>query len=328
MNKLFRAGFLLLALLLMSMNLTSLVAAQSPSPSSSGLQISPTRFELSVNPGESRTFKLNVKNVTGGKIIAKPFVNDFESDNESGQPRLIVDPKKHSDRSIQSYVSGLSDIPLDPGQSKDVDIIISVPKDAAPGGYYGAIRYAAVQANAQDTVQDRQVSLTASVAALVLLEVNGNINEGIKITSMNVLHKNKAQTFFTASPDKLAVHLQNTGNGFSQPFGRVTITKGKKEVYSYEFNINSNGERANILPKSERTFTDTIKNAASFGHYTATASLSYKQGGEVISYSKSFWVIPKPIIYVVLIVIALLLAGLGYTMIQRRRGVNVKGKKR
>jgi hypothetical protein len=240
-------------------------------------------------------------------LLRSPFINDFESDNQSGTPRLIVDTTKHSPRSIQSFTSGLTDVSLAPGQSQNVTLTVRVPQTASPGGYYGALRYAAVPQNVPQNTAERQISLTASVATLVLIEVNGPVTESLNFQSLQVIRNSDPGTFFFGkAPDHIAISLKNGGNGFSQPIGRVTINKGKKQVYSYEFNTNNAGLHSTILPNSTRTFTDPIKNVTSFGHYKIMASLAYKQGGATITLTKSFWVIPKIVQYSLLGLILLI----------------------
>lgn len=308
--------------------------AQSAAPTNSGLQISPTRTDLSMKPGEVRTFKITLKNVTNGKIVAKAFLNDFESDNDSGQPRLIIDPSKRTERTLVNYLSGLQDVTLEVGQSKEVELTMSLPANTAPGGYYGAVRYAAIPANQAPTLTERQISLTASVASLILLEVSGPVTQGLRIDSINLISKPtkdskaKTGTFFTTAPNKLALHLTNTGNNFAQPIGTVSIKKGKKVVYKYEVNNPELQLKSNILPKSSRTFTDDIKNVSSIGRYQVVANLSYKQGGEVITQTKTFWVIPKAFLIGFLILIAALVAALAYIYFKRRATVTSHRKKR
>ncbi len=290
--------------------------------SNNGLQISPTRSDLAVNPGDSSTFQISIKNVSSIALTAKTTLNDFESDNESGIPRLITDPSKHSPRSIASFLRGLNDVSLKSGESRNIQLFVDVPKNAAPGGYYGAVRFSAIPINQAENVGPRQISLTASVASLVLLEVNGPVNETLTLDSMNALrHSSPSAIFFGKGPDTLAIKLSNKGNGFSQPIGRVAINKGGKEVYSYEFNSNRAGLHSTILPNSSRTFKDPIKNVNSFGQYKIVASIAYKEGDAAVVLSQKFWVIPKAFEIIGLIILALIVGAviLWRFMARRRR---------
>jgi hypothetical protein len=73
------------------LGVTSIGRAQQTNPTGgSGLSISPTRTELRIERGKSDQVKVSIRNVTKGAIVAKPFVADFESDNETGEPKLLT----------------------------------------------------------------------------------------------------------------------------------------------------------------------------------------------------------------------------------------------
>lgn len=275
----------------------------------SGLQLSPTRSEISAQPGETKSFKITLKNVTQGEVNAQAFINDFESDNVSGTPQIIVDEtKEKTPYSISSMLSPLQDVTLKPGESKEIEYSVTVPGNASPGAYFGALRYAAVPAG-QDTSQfDRQVSLTASVAHLVFVEVPGEVTQKIAINSVQAQLNGNSGKFFFKAPNKSAVTVENMGNGFSRPFGKVELTRGSdKAVYSYD--LNNTDPKGIVLPRSKRVFTDDLKNVSTPGKYTLTASVAYGNGGEVVSYSTSFWYLPIWFLIVLAAVIILLVVG-------------------
>lgn len=271
-----------------------------------GLQITPTRTELQVNPGEVKTFSITVKNVTQADVVAQITLNDFESDGLTGEPKIIINSKERTTSSLEPFLKGLEDISLKAGESKVVTLTIDAPGDVPAGAYYGAIRFTTAPPNSEEGTDDRQVTLTASVASLVLVEVAGDITEQIQLRSTKVERQTKdgfkAGSFFMNSPSHLSVEVKNTGNGFSRPFGRVTINKGKKEVYSYE--LNAKDPRGNILPNSVRSFRDEIKNVNQIGRYTANVSVSHGNGGEVLTHSVSFWYMPGWIIAVLVLLLA------------------------
>lgn len=276
----------------------------------SGVQVSPTRSDLSVLPGEQKEFSVTVKNVTQGPITVKSFFNDFESDNISGEPKIIVDPNRQLPNSMKSFVKGVSDFTLESNETREVKLTVDVPANATPGGYYGALRFAAIPQGTADTPADTQVSLTASVASLVFVEVSGNITEQIQVDSVKVLNGDKASSLFFKQPDKVNVAITNKGNSFSKPFGRVAVTRGSTEVFAYE--LNNKDPRGTILPNSSRTFNDEVKNVNKFGRYTVTASISHGQGGEVIIQKASFWYIPTWVLIVAAVVLLLLIGAVIY----------------
>src|SRR5688572_15092066 len=60
--------------------------------SGNGFRISPVRSEYVIDKGKSETLTITLENPSDGPILAKGIVNDFiASDDESGEPRLILD---------------------------------------------------------------------------------------------------------------------------------------------------------------------------------------------------------------------------------------------
>lgn len=316
-RKLLLAGFLAVSIFV-----GSGVQTGAQSSGGSGIQIIPTRTEISIGPGELRDVTLTLKNVTRSTIIAKGFIHDFEPDNVTGEPQIIVDPNTKSDFSLKDYVRGLQDYELQPNETKDVVVQFSIPPDAAPGGYFGAIRYAAVPKEQIESEGERTVALTASVASLVLIEIPGDVTESVRIDKVAVELGGQERSFFMQGPDKASIQVSNTGNSFVKPFGIVTIKRGNKEVYSYQ--LNNIGQRGNVLPKSSRTFKDDIKNVNTFGKYVITANVSYTDGGDVITVNKTFWVIPLWALIVagvVLLFIVLLILFIGLRLRARQHRV-------
>ncbi len=301
---------------LLSVCVVGFMASSAGAQGGSGLQVSPTRHELSAEPGEAKSVVFTVKNVTQGDLIVRVVVNDFEADNNTGQPVIIVDEGQQSARSLKSFVEDVPDIELASGEAKEVEITLDVPLNASPGGHYGAIRFVAIPKGADEATADRQVALTASIGGLVLVEVTGEITQGMQLERVGVERGGRLGSFFFGSPDKTAVSVRNTGNSFIKPFGKVTITKGGNEVASYE--INDTEPQGNVLPDSSRTFRNDIEAVGGFGKYNVTASVSYTQGGEVLTLSKTFWIIPWWMVAIALILVVALVAAIIY--VRKRRG--------
>lgn len=309
------------------------VNAQDQTDGGSGLQLSPTRTEISASAGESREVSLSLKNITQNDVVAKAFINDFESDNVTGNPQIIVDNTERTPNSISNMIKGLSDVELKPNETKQVKLAVDIPGDAAPGAYYGVVRYAAVP-KGQDlnSPQDqRQVSLTASVAHLVFIEVSGEINEQIQIDSLSIGKDSKGDntqiknsSIFISSPNRASLAVKNLGNGFSRPFGSVSINNMfNKEVYRYE--VNETDPKGIILPSSSRTFINNIENVKTPGRYTSIAAVAYGNGGEVITYKSTFWYLPAWFLLTVVAIIVLI--GAGVYLIYRKKYSSKSAKK-
>ncbi len=310
----YTAALVVLGMLLLG----SLPSYAQQSPTGSGLSISPTLFELSINPGQSSTISINLKNITLNKINAKALINDFESDNSTGNPKLISDPNQISPHTIRRFILGLQDVPLDVGQQKTINLPVQVSKDATPGAYYGVIRYKAIPVG-PNAPKPGEVALSASVGTIVLITVPGNVRDQVQLGGLHVYRGGYDGTIFFRKPSQIGVEVRNLGNGFVKPFGVVEVKDMRgKVVYSYQ--INSITPKANVLPSSNRIFKDALKNITSPGRYTVSASVSYGSSSQILTVKKSFWYIPLWLAIVLLAIFVVLLLLLFTAFRRYRRG--------
>ncbi len=293
----------------------------------SGLQLSPTRTDISVNRGETKKFSVTIKNVTKGEVEAQVVLNDFVSDNTSGNPSIIIDDKKDSTAySLKNMITNLTPVRLKPNETKQIENTVNVPVSAAPGAYFGALRYAAIPVTSDGNVDEtkRQVSLTASVAHLVFLEVPGEITQKISVNDVSVLNAKNKKVNFWETPKNVSITVENLGNGFARPFGTVSVEKSSKVISKYD--LNNKDPKAIVLPRSKRIFTDGISGVKMPGKYTVVAGIAYGNGGEVVNVKKSFWYLPLWFVAILAAVVILLVVG-GYLLYRRKAG-NVSGGRR
>ncbi|MEM6997495.1 MAG: hypothetical protein AAF413_01145 [Patescibacteria group bacterium] len=301
----------------------------------SGLQVSPPRAELTIERGQASSFDVTLTNRADQPVIAKYVINDFESDGVSGDPKIIVDDSVVSDNSIRDFLVDLEDVNLGPNEKKTFRITAQIPEATTPGSYYGIVRYQAVPLDAEGEESDTtQFSLNASLGVIVLIDVPGNVTQGAEVTAVEAQSQDLNEegqptgdvsggSFFMSAPNQIAVSVRNTGGSFVKPFGKV-IVKNMFGSTAAEYELNSPQEsdgpavRGNILPDSSRTFTDQI-DIGGFGRYTIEANVSYIQGGEVITSTVSFWVLPIWFIILLLVLLAGIVFG-GVTAYRRFLG--------
>lgn len=308
------------------MTIFSFASAQDGQSGGNGLQLQETRTEMAISPGETKNFSFIVKNITNGDLEAQVSVNDFESDGFTGNPQIIVDSNERTPTTINNFVKGLKDFPLKTGESKKVELQVVVPEDAAPGAYFGVVRYAAVPKGGVLSDADRQLALTASVAHLVLIEVAGEITEQIQVEDLYFQKDESRSSIFFKAPNKASLAIKNLGNGFSRPFGDISI----KNMFGTEvtnYKVNDINPKGIILPKSSRTFTNDISGVKMPGRYTASAAVAYGNGGEVVPYYSSFWYLPAWFILALLLSIAIIGGG-GYYFYKKKYAPTKSSKRK
>lgn len=282
------------------------VGTVSAQTAGNGIKVSPVRTEITMNPGESRTISLTVQNITSTSSEYQAIVNDMVAKGENGQAALILEADQYApSHSLKRYISSIPNTQIDAGKYKEVKATITIPKDAAGGGYYGAVRFVPA-----GTEIDKNVTLSASVASIILVRVNGDVTEQMVIDSFDVrkgVNGVGGSSFFTTNKNLFSVvRFSNKGNVHEQPFGKIRVLKGSKVVQETE--INKTDPRGNVLPDSVRRFDTELTKLGSFGRYTVQGNFGYGSNGQLVSASTSFWVVPLPLIIAGIGAIILILA--------------------
>lgn len=264
------------------------------------LEIAPPVITLTANPGQAIKTTIYLRNIASGKLIVTGQANDFVAAGEDGTPKLLLD-NQNSPYSLKDWVGPLPTLQMVPKEIKTMAVSINVPSNASPGGHYGVIRFTATPADLHTT----GVSLSASLGALILLTVNGQVHEQLSVQQFSVSHGGKQGTLFESGPLSFVERLKNTGNVHVAPVGQVTITNmfGKKVAA-----VNVNLPPHNILPQSIRKFDQPLDNTVLgskklFGRYTAKMSVTYGNSKKVLTASLAFWVIPYKLIAVLAVVL-------------------------
>jgi hypothetical protein len=258
------------------------------------LEIAPPVIYLTANPGQTVKTQIFLRDISSGDLIVTGQANDFTASGEDGTPKILLDGDAPSPYSLKNWIAAPASLRLIPKEVKTMAITINVPASGSPGGHYGIIRFTATP----PSLKNSGVSLSTSLGALVLLTVNGKVNENLNIKELSVNHDGKTGKTFQSGPLNFVTRLENTGNVHEQPTGQITITNmfGKKLAA-----INVNLPPRNILPGSIRKFTSpldssVIGNKKLFGRYTAQIKVTYGQDKKVLTSSTTFWVIPYKLI--------------------------------
>lgn len=277
--------------------------------SAEALTLSPVRIEVSADPGEVVNTELKLYN---DQTVTKTFYvsfENFEALGESGTPSF-----SSAEEGLATWIYTTREVILNPNESKTVPVTIDVPESADPGGYFSAIFWS----NEPPSTDTGQVSIGAKVGTLVLLRVNGDIDEDGGIVEFGTINGTR---FFTALPVDMFYRFQNTGNDRIKPEGDIII----KHMFGFtKAIIPANIVDGNVLPSQIRkfevswqsknglsdetsslSFWQNVKNQSrnfAFGYYKAKLALTY--GGDNSLSSEAdfgFWVISWHLILVILV---------------------------
>lgn len=312
-------------LLLVAAFPASSFAQTTTSPVGNGFRISPVRSEFTIEKGKSQTFTITLENPASTPLTAHPVVNDFiASEDEGGEPRLILDPDTVLPRNdFKRLVSPLDDVVIPGNQRKDIKVTISVPSYAEAGGYYGAIRFVPII----PSEEGRNVALTASIGSIVLVQVPGEIRQQLTLLQLSAAQGKTARGFIIGGDVSILTRLKNTGNIHVKPFGKVQIKNMFGSVV-YEYEFNNTDPRANVLPDSIRKFIDPLPKKHWIGRYTISMNLTYTDGGgELLSQKATFWYFPTLVFYGLLLLLILVAVGANYLIYRYRRTHKTKHRR-
>ncbi len=288
-----------------------------------GIKISPARIEHIVNPGDIIEKSLVVTNLSDEKKTLYLYIRDFIAEGESGTPKLIL-PGSEEGAFLSSWVkTDATEYQFEPKQERTINFRIEVPKEAGPGGYYGAVVFANLPPKADINSPDKgaMVSVEQQVASLLLFTVRGDIDERMRIKDFSV-----EKSFYNTPFDiKFSTRTENLGNVHIKPQGLIEVKNmfGEKKGL-----ILVNEAGSNVLPKSIRKFDGQWSGKMGFGKYTASLVFSYglpvESGGvgkkSTQAESVSFWILPLKLVVYILVGAVLLFALLliGLKVVKRR----------
>lgn len=265
-----------------------------------GLQISPALVELNTERGKTYTLKLKVLNVTSSDLSYDSTIHDFGAKDETGSPKILLDDSLPVGASVRNWIGTVQRFSLRRQETRQLDVKIAIPVDAEPGGHYGVIRFAGKDPQLVDT----GVGVTASTGLLILIRVDGAIDERLSLASFTAEQGNKRHDFFESSPITFVPRLKNEGNVHVKPVGKVEV----RDMFGgLAASLSVNEKAANVLPGSIRRFESVLNKDWMIGRYTADLTLGYGTTGQAITNQITFWVIPyKPLLAALAILITLI----------------------
>ncbi len=279
--------------------------------------VGPGRAEVFIKPGETvvqeitvtnrissdRTFKLEVEDITGSK-------------DGSSAVSLMGDDR--GPYSIRDYISFPEDeFTLDLGERARIPVIITVPADAEPGGYYGSVLVSTVQNSQSEAGAGAPRSpVIARVGSLVFLRVAGEVTEEGQLIDFSTINQKKV---YESGPVEFAILSENTGSVHLNPYGEISVRNMfGEEVGFVEL------EPWFVLPSSLRSREVTWDREFLLGRYNATARINRGYNDVVDEISYSFWVLPWRIVgglFVILFVIIFSVRAFFRTFEFKRRDV-------
>jgi hypothetical protein len=268
------------------------------------LTVSPARLEIAGDPGQTLNGEILLFEEANSSVSKNYYISfeNFEPRGDSGAPYFIG-----AEDGLATWIRAPKEITLVEGIETKVPFSITIPPDTNPGGYFSAIFFGTQPVN---STGNSQVSVGGKVGVLILLRVNGDIEEGGGLVSFTLKDEKR---FMVNPPIALEYRFNNTG-------GDRVVPKGTISVYNtFRFKtdeIDANQNTGSVLPGSSRRFEvavgDTVQNLVlgeedsknffeivknqlkdfRFGWYTAKLSISWGQTNQKADDKYHFFAFP------------------------------------
>ncbi len=258
--------------------------------SAAGIGLRPLRTNITIEPGKSKDIILTIINNENFPQVIKPEFQTYTSHDKNGFP-VAKKIQKDNPNNIESWIKFENDdVTVEANSEVKTKVTVSVPKDAEPGGKYGALIYGPIFPNALG------VSIRTRVASLLLLTVAGDEEFDGEVLEFSVANNGK---FFSDKGIEFVTNFKNKGNVHINPQGTIsiinekgekisniykTINEDKKEMSLDEIPVNAYGNF--VLPSFDREFKSIWTENISNGNYVAKLNFAFKKGGSKKTVSK------------------------------------------
>jgi len=270
--------------------------------------VEPGKTEVFLNPGESIVKNIIVTNRIDRKVKFKLSTEDFVGTDDPTQP-LVLLGDDNSPFSLKDFiVPEITEFELEFGERIVIPVNISVPANAEPSGYYGALIVSndpSVQKGASSNEIEGKTRIVSRIGSLFLLKINGKGKEEGSIEDFKIIGPSKM--FYEKRPEGFEIAFKNSGNVHLVPYGTISIrnlfgTTVKTLPVDAYF----------VLPDSIRYREVKWDEGFSIGRYTANLSLNKGYATEYENDKLAFWVLPWKILLIIFIGILLIVAILYY----------------
>lgn len=260
--------------------------------------VGPTKTELSLEPGTEHPLELLVTNRMGERRVFNLTTEDMKGSDDLTQNIVLLGDDR-GPYSLKDYLK-ISDtrIELESGERARIPVIISIPKDAQPGGLYGSVLVStAPQARpgeSDGTGAQAGSVIVARIGSLFFITVPGDVKKEGNLVKFSTLPEGKK--LFSRGPIDFQLLFKNTGSIHLDPYGTISI----KNMFGEEVGL-VNAEPWFAMPDSTRLRQIAWDRPYLFGYYTAEARINRGYDDQSDTAKVSFFVIPWTLIALVFV---------------------------
>jgi len=260
------------------------------------LGVHPAILETVLTPEETTPRSLSLYNLSRFPIPIKTVVESF-----APKEKIEIPARKLRLYDASTWIrieDKDKDFILQPNESRVINIEITPPKYASPGGHYASITF--IPFVPEEIVARDSIFVFGRVSVLNFLQVRGKIKEEL------ILTKFTTQSLYQNSPLNFSISLKNQGNTHLRPSGRVIIENLRtgKLVQTASF------LPAIVLPGGTKDYPIELREKLPFGRFKVRAEVTYGVENRLLeSETSQFYYFPllsSLVIFTLVLVITLI----------------------
>ncbi len=266
------------------------INSQSDTPNLGDFTLGPTRFLMTMAPGEERTVDVELTNRNGETAIFRLTSEDFTSSAEQeGTPSFFEDTLD-GPYSARRWISPeIRRVQLLHADRAFIRVTIRVPANAEAGDHQAAL----IVTREDPPSQQSGINIVSRVASLFIISVSGEVIENGLISNLSV-----SKHLNWSLPVHLRVTAKNTGTVHMIPTGIVQI----RNIFGIPVDEVPFKDWV-VLRDSTRSRTFDWAPRFALGRYTASTDFTAFNGRHLAAVSTSFWVIPLlPVLLILLLI--------------------------
>lgn len=260
--------------------------------------VSPGKFELTMQPGETRVVEISVANRLDDNRTFKIDVEDFVASNNLQQSVNFLGDE-YSPYTLKDYVSTPEDnFQISRGTRALIPVTISIPEDAEPGGRYGSVFISTVRnRGGTDSTSSAAPSspLITRVGTLFFVTVPGDIEYQGELKQFALTND---KLWYESGPIDFGIVYENNGTVHVSPYGELEINNLFGEAVGF-LEIDPWFALPNSLRLKELSWDREVL----FGRYTATLRLNRGYDDIIDESSVTFWVLPWKVMLVIFVTV-------------------------
>lgn len=268
--------------------------------------LEPAKNEVILEPGQASEEKISIINRMDKEVTFQIQVEDIVgSDNMFEQVKLLGEEK--GPYSLKDFIiPEISEFTLQSGEKITIPVMVDLPDDSDPRGYYGALIVSSkgdVNDSSIGSGAEGQTKIVTRLGSIFLVRINGDLVEASYISDFKAVGPNKK--FYSNHPKGFEVAVKNEGNVHLVHYGEIKIKNlFGKEVKGLPINAFFS------LPDATRYREINWPESFAFGFYNAEVHLyqGFEGENDVLTDKISFFVLPWKLIILVLVLATALFA--------------------